>query len=125
MKAILIDPSNQSITEVRVKNDADYHDTARLIGAASGLIAPVETPAGDIIYVDDEGLLTNPNPHGYFRLSWYPGQVFAGKGLLLGTGDEGEDVDAEMPLDELRRHVTFEPAPSCIELEPRIEFYSF
>lgn len=122
MRAILIDPTNKSVTDVDYSGD--YHDITKLIAAESGLFATVRLFGIHVMYVDDEGLLVNPNPNGYFRIEGYPG-VLAGKGLIVGTTVDGDDTDTFADLELVRNGVTFIDEPDADDIEPRMEFISF
>lgn len=102
MKAYLIDPIAQSVTEVEYSGN--YKDIYPLIDAE--LFTTVEiNGTGDTIFVDDEGLL-NGNPHGWFAYADYP-QPLRGRGLCLGSDDEGESVAPSITIDELREKIVF------------------
>lgn len=106
MRAILINPLEQSITEVEYNGDfrniyehlkCDTFDVVRLNNK-------------DDVFVDDNGLLTFPNPHGYFiwmREDGKPYGPLAGRGLILGLNHEGESIATDMSLDEVKRKVRF------------------
>lgn len=88
MRAVLIDPTTQTITEV-----TDYIDT--LQGMYDALSSP-DCKVGDInsvrvgqfsyLWVDGEGYLKTPTPP-LFEWGGY-GQPLAGKGLILGFDEE-------------------------------------
>lgn len=58
----------------------------------------------DTLYVDDEGLMKNPE-----RLFAMAGahQPFAGKGLIVGTDAEGNSIDAETDIVMVRLSTMF------------------
>lgn len=122
MKAYLIDPTTKSVNEVEY--DGHGSKVADLIGAESGLFAAVRLPDDNVAYVDDEGLLINPNPHGYFRFLGIP-QVFAGKALVVGTGPDGEDTEPTFSKSLFQVVTRFIDNPSPESIEPRIEVLSF
>ena len=55
--------------------------------------------AGDLICVDGNGLLKGP-VYQFFGVKGYP-QPLAGRGLVLGTDDEGDRVSPETTLEWL------------------------
>lgn len=125
MKAILIDPSNKTVTDVDY--DGDYQKIASIIGASSGLFDVVRSGDDAIMYIDDEGLLVNPNPHGYFRIGNFP-NTFAGKGLVVGVrldADGAHDTDISRGADELTRFVRFIDNPDEASIDPAITVTSF
>jgi len=59
--------------------------------AVGGLIAPVQCPNGDVIYVDDEGLLKGLDPNRLAMiLSRYPG-LLVGPAIMVGPLDQEGD----------------------------------
>lgn len=103
MRAILIDPSAKTITEVVYTGD--YQNIYTHIGAYSFDIVHLNNK-GDTVFVDDEGLI-NGKVHigGMFRYAGDNPAYLAGKGLILGTDAERESVATNMTLDEVRLHV--------------------
>lgn len=92
--AVLIDPATRSITEVEY--DGDYKSIYKLIGASCFDVVRIDRD--DTIFVDDEGLLNGKGMRtGFFVYGNYP-QPLAGKGLVLGTDEEGESVSTQNPL---------------------------
>lgn len=122
MKAYLINPSSKSIDTIDY--DGDSGRIAEIIGASSGLIAAVRLPGSNVAYVDDEGLLVNPNPNGYFKLDGIP-QVFAGKALVVGTDDEGTDTEPTFSETLFHTVTSFIDNPTPESIEPKIEVMSF
>jgi hypothetical protein len=59
---------------------------------------------GDVVYVDDEGLLCQPQ--FFFTITGYPTPL-AGRGIVAGTDDEGETVAPTVTLEWVRKNVTF------------------
>ena len=96
LRAILIDPFKQRVTEVRVKpdNNADIylHINANKFDVAQ--FYPKQVRRGGVIegnvlhdvYVDDEGLFRQDQRYWFNRAT---GTVLAGKGLVLALDDEG------------------------------------
>lgn len=100
MKAILINPFDQTVTEVEYSGD--YRDIYKLIDAQCFDVARL--PHRDGIFVDDEGLL-NGTTH-FFQHEDYPNPL-AGKGLIIGCDEEGESVDCKTTLNEVKAKVSF------------------
>lgn len=122
VKGILIDPFACTVTEV--EHDASGIDGIyKLIShesmpvdcftCAYGRLAP-----GDAVFVDDEGLFK-----GADRFFLYPGnsQPLAGKGLVLGSDNEGETVDAKTTLAFVKANVRFLRASDRIQDEVLLE----
>ena len=104
MRAILIDPSTQTITEVDY--NGDYKQIYTFIDAAS--FDCVQLNESDTIYVDDEGLLNDAVSRiSMFRVDGDNPAYLAGKGLVLGTNEEGESIGTELSLVALSNIVAF------------------
>ncbi len=102
MKAFLIDPPSQSVTEIEY--DGDWKTIAPLLGCDLFTMVYLNNQR-DVVFVDDEGLI-NGNPHGWFMIPTYP-QPLKGRGLVLGTDDMGESTDATVTQPELRNQIQF------------------
>ena len=61
-------------------------------------------PNGDGIFVDDEGLLKNPQ-HFFIHRN-YP-SALTGKGLMLGVDNEGESIAPQTDIETLRGDIAF------------------
>lgn len=100
MKAILIDPFEQTIKEVEYSGD--WKQICELIGAECFDTARISRT--DSIFVDDCGLLNNPTH--FFQHQDYHSPL-AGKGLILGCDSEGESISPKTTVEEVSRKVTF------------------
>lgn len=124
MRALLIDPTTKSVEEI------DYRPgpkaAAKAINAASGLICVgAYLPHDNVMFVDDEGRLVNPNPNGYFTLRGFESTVFCGKGLVVGTNERtGDDAPCNLDLEAFRRNVTYIDEPDPVSIEPSCEVMS-
>ena len=101
MKAYLIDPVAETVTEV--DHNGDYRQIYELIQAQPFTCVGL-WDEGDAVYIDDEGLLNNPRY--FFLLDGYP-QPLAGRGLVLGADEEGESRSPKITLESLRKRVSF------------------
>lgn len=102
MKAYLIDPWTRTITAVEYSGD--YQEIYQHIGASCFDCARF-ADNGDGVFIDDEGLLKN-GEQSFFAIWGYP-QPLAGKGLVLGCDADGESVEPQISLEELRARVRF------------------
>lgn len=100
MKAILINPFDQTVTEVDYSGD--FRDIYKLIDAQAFDVARISRMDG--IFVDDEGLLNAPTH--FFEHSEYPSPL-AGKGLIVGCDDEGESQSCKTTIEEVKANVRF------------------
>jgi len=96
----LIDPAARRIAPWLYNGDWQTIAPAIRIGASPFTV--VEIGNGDVIYVDDEGLL---KPLDWFFALKGAHQPFAGCGLVLGSNDDGEAVSARIALHELKRRI--------------------
>ncbi len=103
MKAYLIDPKEQTITQVEHDN-SDYKNISRTIGCQYFTTVTLNEH-DDTIYVDDEGLLLMDIKY-MFQLDHNENFCYAGKGLVLGTDEEGESCEPTITLEELKQRVT-------------------
>lgn len=100
MKAYLIDPYEQSVSEVEY--NGDYNQIYKLIDATTFDVARIAD--GDSIYIDDDGL--SKDWQEFFMHEDY-GNPLAGKGLVLGCNDEGDSTEPACTLEQLREQVSF------------------
>lgn len=110
MQGILIDPSRRRVEAVDVLKDT-YKRIPEMLGCRLMTRVGVSEASdgsgrGDDLWLDDEGLLTDPNPYGYFRLRSVDGQrvtpgVYAGRGLILAHDGEGESVGTALTVGDV------------------------
>jgi hypothetical protein len=118
MKAILIDTTNQTISEVDIKGDLTSWYEA--INCDIVEIA-VRLDNGDIILVDEEGLWKSPSKFFTYNHAEYTNYPFAGKGLVIGSN--GEDTsDAKSTVQEIADKVKFQDKQSIIRRIYQPEF---
>lgn len=98
MRSILIDPVTKTVAAHTIDGGL-----ASLQAAVGGLIAyGTELKTGDLLYVDDEGLL-KPNP-SFFALGR---RSFAGRGLLVGPERGAFITDVVSTVQEIAEMVRF------------------
>jgi len=114
MKAILINPHEETITEVEYSGN--YKEIYSLIDCRTFDCVRI-TPNEDM-YIDDEGLLMNNQR--YFTLLGTGLNNFAGKALLLSHDDEGETTATNWTLQEVKNMVQW--LPDTYKVEPYMEF---
>lgn len=129
MKGILIDPTNCTV-EIVEGFDArgeKFLDEARKLINCQWIEFTYPHPTICMV-VDEEGLLANPNPNGYFRLDGID-YTYAGKALLIGPNDDdGYNVDlnpTDQMLAKVRALVTFIVNPDEETITPHTGFISF
>ena len=114
MKAILINPFDQSVSEVDY--NGDYKEIYNLVNCSTFDCVRIDDT--NDMYVDDEGLLKNPNR--YFK---YGQQTLAGMGLILSHNDEGESAGTTLSSTEVFKEIEF--LPEGYTEEPYLEFVGF
>jgi len=102
MKAILINPFDQTIKETEYTGD--YREIYSLVECRTFDCVRL-TPHEDM-YIDDEGLLIDNQR--YFRMVEI-GANYAGKALLLSHDDEGETKATNWTLQDVKSMVEFLP----------------
>ena len=119
IKAILIDTPNQTI-EI-VDYSGDYKDIYGLLGCDLFTTVYLEGVGEDTLYVDDEGLYVENQV--FFGIAGCP-QPLAGRGLILGTDDEGDSTDCTSSLDTIKKMVTW-LEQGATSPRPVMEFFGF
>ena len=108
MRAIHIVPGDGTVQEVE---SMDLKDLQRFVG---GFITVGIDIGKNTLYVDDEGLLKNPE---YFQL-WKAEKgvyvdksikfrCFAGNGIIVGTTKDGERTDCDLSVEWVAENVKF------------------
>jgi hypothetical protein len=87
LRGILINAKERTITEVAIEPSLPAYYRALQCETITAVI-PSWFPDGECVYVDDEGLLKNPQD--FFCIQGYP-QPLAGNGLILGSDVDGKD----------------------------------
>jgi len=100
MRAILINSTEKTITEVDY--DGNYRSIYTHIGCDLFDLVYVD---GGSMFVDDEGLLKNPQ---HFFMWKGMGQPLAGNALILGeSDDDGESTECKLSLWDIMSQVVF------------------
>jgi len=110
MRAILIDPFTQTIEEVDYSGD--YKDIYGLIQCDLFTTVYLPNTSDDTLFVDDEGLYVENQR--FFKIDGFE-QPLAGRGLMLGTDEEGESVDCMSTVEEVKAIVTWEKEGTQVE----------
>jgi hypothetical protein len=87
MRAVLIDPFAKTIEEVDYSGELD--DVYRLTW--TDIVETVQVDREHHMYVDEEGMMQKDQR--FFRVAGYP-QPLAGRGLIVRSDREGNDVPA-------------------------------
>ena len=100
MKAILIDPHSETISEVVYSGD--WKSIKLWIDADAFDVVSIGND--DAVYVDDEGLYKERLK--FFHMKGWP-HPLCGKALVLGETQTGDTKDVHTSLDEFRSKVKF------------------
>ena len=98
MKAIIIDPQTMTVEETDFVGD--YRDIQNTVQCRCFTIVNIDGPTNDALFVDDEGLLK-----GSGHVFKYMGYPLVGRGLILGTDDEGESIGTGLTVPDVSANV--------------------
>lgn len=101
MRAIVIHAKDRTVTETEI--DGSLKSLQQIVG---GLITPVYDGLDEQhhCYVNDEGLLHNPQHFFMFKDGHQP---LAGNGVILASTADGDEAACTLPLDWVKERVTF------------------
>ena len=123
-KAILIDPFNKVIKEVKYDYGGKYTQITEYIAtpeAPHPMFSTVNIDDQNTIYLDDEGLYRDTQ--AYFKWEGYH-QPLQGRGLILGIDYEtGESVPPTITIEKVKYSVSI--PSNQPRVEPRFEVRSF
>lgn len=103
-RALFIDSTAGKVTQIEVPfRGHEFLDALYKRIGCDLIEVATEFPNGDVLYVDEEGLLKEPKH--FFDISAH--QPFAGNGVIVGreTDDEGTLADCQTALTDLK--ITF------------------
>lgn len=99
-KAILIDSENREVREIEYRT---FEELKQIMGV-QWVQSIGDLPKKHTCYVDEEGLLHNPQH--FFISDFYP-QPVAGNGAIIGTNNHGDDISCKLTLDYIKARVHF------------------
>ena len=106
-RAYLVDPTSKIISQVYVK---DYKDIQKHIGCEM-FTTGFRLQNGDVLYVDDMGLIDGKKNDFFAVLedenSYTLCNPLAGRGLLVGSNEQGDDEDVRTNILDLALMVKF------------------
>jgi hypothetical protein len=105
MRALVLDPNEGSIQIINIGSGFQaIRDAISSEQRTCNMIAALPVPIeGHVVYIDDEGLLQSEVGKGTLFKDYR--QPIAGRIVILGSNDEGEDLDASITLPELAQHI--------------------
>lgn len=101
MKAILIDVTVQTVTDITLKSGLSAMYAAIGCQCVTRVVLDSETD----LWLDDEGLLQEPQPHK-FKIGGYD-NPFAGNGLICGYNSEGKTIGTVYTAEQVRPLIEF------------------
>ena len=105
MKAILINPMQESIRHISY--DGDPKSIYRILQCTTyEAVYPFDN--GDTLWIDEEGLLKESN-YAFNLKADNPkfNQTIMGSALILGTDAEGESIECKSKLDDIKSIIKF------------------
>lgn len=123
-RAILIDPFNETITEVKMV-DTKLQTIYTLLECR--IITITSLANGIDMVLDDEGLLKDSKKQAYFKFG-IGSQPFAGKALVIATDDEGDfaSLPEKVSVDKINDKVIFfKPSKETLEESLEIKIMPF
>lgn len=101
VKGYLIDPYKAEVQPITVPMD-DYEEIQRQLGCRTFTTGGY-LENGDVLFVDDEGMLTGPTH--FFRIKGLNDQPLAGRGVVLGSDGHGGSADVKTSSEEILSRV--------------------
>ena len=94
-------------TDGKIVKDVDISSLKKIQNHVGGYIEYCPVDAHSFMYVDEEGLLKDSNYSFNVKCSEGISYPLMGKGLILGTDAEGESIECQSKLDDIKSRVTF------------------
>jgi hypothetical protein len=108
LRGILIDPYQKSITEVFVEPYPAWKNLIEVDLICAVTVVWYEGGAMETLWIDDEGLLNEKNQGPFFSVTTHP-QPLAGKGIILGTDEQGETISTKYTVEQIEHIVVWRP----------------
>lgn len=102
MRGILIDPFTRTVSEI--ETSGKLAEIYELLGVE--LVTVVSVGEDQSLFLDDEGLLVPKEEQEYWNWKG-SNQPYAGRGLILGLDEDGDNIDATISSLEVAMLVTF------------------
>jgi hypothetical protein len=109
MKALLINPSNKTVTEIQIEKGINAIYNA-IGNGCTAFSCPITLDNEDTFFADDEGLF-HDIIGGIMMKDWsYP---IVGKIVVLGTDKKGNSVDVKTKADDLAKLIFWQSKENC------------
>jgi hypothetical protein len=102
MRAIIVNSQERSVSEADI--DGSLKSLQNIVGGLIDTVYPGLEHTGHHAYVNDEGLLNNPQ---HFFMLKDGHQPLAGNGVILSDDGEGNEAPCTLPLDWVKDRVEF------------------
>jgi hypothetical protein len=102
MRAIVINAEQRAVSEVEI--DGSLKSLQQVVGGLIDAVYPGLEGTDHHCYVNDEGLLNNPQHFFMLRNGHQP---LAGNGVILSTTGEGEEAPSTLSVEWVKERVTF------------------
>ena len=102
MRSIVINAEDRTVSETDI--DASLHSLQEIVGGLIDPVYPGLEGTGHHCYVNDEGLLNDPQ---HFFMLKDGHQPLAGNGVILSTTGDGDEAPCALPLHWVKERVTF------------------
>lgn len=102
MRAIIINAEERIVSETEI--EGSLGSLQEIVGGLIDPVYPGLEGTGHHCYVNDEGLLNNPQHFFMLRDGHQP---LAGNGVILSTTGDGDEAPATLPLHWVKERVTF------------------
>jgi hypothetical protein len=102
MRAIIIDAEKRAVSEAEI--DGSLHSLQQVVGRLIDPVYPGLEGTDHHCYVNDEGLLNNPQDFFMLKDGHQP---LAGNGVILSTTGDGDEAACTLSLDWVKERVTF------------------
>jgi hypothetical protein len=103
LRAVLVDPVARTVTDIEIEKGLDGMYEA--IGCELVALVRLKDGSEGDLWVDDEGLLKLTPESRFFVI--HKSSALTGKGLILGSTEEGESTHAPQKADYYAPLITF------------------
>jgi len=102
MRAIVINAADRTVSEAQI--DGSLKSLQQIVGGLIDPVYPGLDGTDHHCYVNDEGLLNNPQHFFMLRNGHQP---LAGNGVILSTTGDGDEAPCTLSVDWVKERITF------------------
>jgi hypothetical protein len=107
MRAVLINSTEKTVTNISISESNTLNDWYKAIGCSMVDVATYINDDRDSILVDEEGLMGTLNDASPFFMYEGANQPFCGNGLVVGMDDEGNSISCHVTALKVAAKVSF------------------